>query len=264
MKISEVKSLCENLGIRPTKSLGQNFLVDESVCKKIVSHTIGEYINIFEIGPGLGALTRGLSEIHPNLRLIELDGKLANYWQQEGFEVSNIDAAKLDWKVLTSSGATLVVSNLPYQISSVIVVELSSISNVIKMVLMFQKEVAQRLSSKPRSKDYGFLSVIAQTFWNIEKLVDVSAGAFYPPPKIESRVLVFNRIDGITFSEKFTTFVKKAFSQRRKYLVKNLSVYDSSQRPIREVFLKMGLELNVRAEELSVKQYQNLYNELGL
>ena len=264
MNVSEVKDLCHELGIRPSKRLGQNFLIDSQTCQKIVDECRNSSIkNIIEIGPGLGALTRGLSSLDKNLRLIEFDKKLANYWETEGFDVIHQDALKYPWeKELV--GETLVISNLPYQISSSIVIELGSLKLVKKMVFMFQKEVAQRIKAKEGGKDYGLLSIIGQTYWHIDKLLDVPARAFFPPPKIESRVLIFERKEGISYPEpEFTRFVKMAFSHRRKLLSKNLKAYSEKGRPLKEAFAKLNLNEKVRAEELSVETLQQLFLELN-
>ncbi len=263
MKISEVKLLCEELGIRPSKQLGQNFLVDENVCNKIISKALNSKCkSMYEIGPGLGALTRGLRQGDKSFELIELDNKLASYWSDQGVKTYHQDAAKYDWsqKIMDK---TIVVSNLPYQISSVIVINLSQVPLVEQMILMFQKEVAQRIMAKEGSKSYGLLSVLAQTYWSIDKLVDAGGGSFYPPPKIDSRVLNFERIDtDYDFGIKFTQFVKKAFSQRRKLLLKNLKPYTDNGSDLRAIFLNLGIGEKARAEELSVETFQKLFIEI--
>lgn len=250
------------MGIQPSKKLGQNFLVNEIVCCKIVDECIDDNIsNIIEIGPGLGALTRDLINIDKPFSVIELDNKLAKYWQERGVEVEHIDALKFPWQEKIKE-KTLVVSNLPYQISSSIVVELSLVPHVSKMVFMFQKEVAQRIKANKGGKDYGLLSIIAQSYWQITKLVDVPPRAFYPPPKIDSRVLVFQRLENTEFCNKdFINFVKLAFSHRRKLLSKNLKEY-RDEMVVKNAFNRLGLNEKIRAEQLSVDEFQRLYLEL--
>ncbi|MCB9025009.1 MAG: ribosomal RNA small subunit methyltransferase A [Bdellovibrionaceae bacterium] len=263
MTIQEVKLLCKELGIQPSKQLGQNFLIDERICQRIIKESfLSPFNNIYEIGPGLGALTRPLWKAHKELKLIELDSKLANYWQEKGLDLTHQDALKFPWDEKLNE-ETLVVSNLPYQISSSLVILLSSVKTVKKMIFMFQKEVAQRIKAKEGGKDYGLLSIVAQSYWNVEKLIDVSARAFYPPPKIESRVLVFKRIENVKVHEPdFTNFIKLAFSQRRKLLFNNLKAYTPKGRSMESVFDHLGLDRKVRAEQLSIETFQNLFLEL--
>jgi 16S rRNA (adenine1518-N6/adenine1519-N6)-dimethyltransferase len=265
MKIEEIKSLCVELEIRPNKDLGQNFLIDSHVCNKIVSKAFEKEFPInIEIGPGLGSLTRLLSPKISNLQLIELDKKLSEYWTSQGYFVHHEDAAKFDWKKHIKTNCQI-VSNLPYQISSILVINLSLVQEVDRMILMFQKEVAQRIRAQPKNKEYGMLSVLAQTYWDIEKLVDVSPRAFYPPPKIDSRVLVFNRKDGTKeFGIKFLNFLKAAFSQRRKFLSKNISSYlrGLDNKEWLKLFSDLGIPEKARAEELTVLQFEKLFKEL--
>jgi 16S rRNA (adenine1518-N6/adenine1519-N6)-dimethyltransferase len=262
MKVEDVKLICEELGIRPTKTLGQNFLINDSVCQKIIKATkVDGYPQVIEIGPGLGALTRLMENVKDKLLLIELDKKLSNYWDQKKFQVHHQDAMKFDW-IKHCNVKTVLVSNLPYQISSSIVIELSTIKNIERMVLMFQKEVAQRIMASPKNKNYGFLSVVAQSFWDVKKVVDVSASSFFPPPKIESRVLEFERLKIVDLSNPFVEFVKRSFSQRRKFLIKNLSGSIHSNEKLNDIFVSLNISTKVRAEELSPIQFQNMYKEL--
>ena len=254
----------KELGIRPNKKLGQNFLVNLEVCKKIVNASIDHKPSkVIEVGPGLGALTELLIETGIPLTLIELDRTFVEYWNGKNVNAIHQDALRLDWGTLENPENTCLVSNLPYQISSSIVIERSIAPyNINHMVLMFQKEVGQRLVAKNRTPDYGLLTVIAQTFWNVELLMDVGPKDFYPPPQIASRVLVFKRKDvDIPDPKKYLTLVKKAFEQRRKFMVSNLSqIY---QKPaVIEALGKLGIKDTVRAEELTVEQFVDLYKLL--
>ena len=167
------------------KSLGQNFLVSDSVIDRILKQS-EKFCSkgLIEIGPGLGALTDDLLKITKNYVAIEFDRGLSDYWSQKGLTVENVDALKYDW---SKAPYPLLVSNLPYQISSTLVVELSTIeSPITHMVLMFQKEVAERIRANETSDHYGFLSVLAQMFWTIDKVCDASPRDFLPSPKIAS------------------------------------------------------------------------------
>jgi 16S rRNA (adenine1518-N6/adenine1519-N6)-dimethyltransferase len=255
------------LGIEPKKSLGQNFLISDHVIQKICGAVEDLKPDIlFEIGPGLGALTSPLKEKFKNYQLIELDRKFAEFWRQEGMPVIEEDALRIRWDQLPTTGNRVLVSNLPYQISSSLVID-RTLDEVPfdGMVLMFQKEVAQRIRARFRTADYGLLSVIAQMGWEIETLLEASSRDFLPPPKVASRVLVFRKKNAsIKNKRKFLSFVKGAFAHRRKLLLNNLVGAiggDIHQHKMAFETLKIGLK--VRAEELSLQQMIDLFKELG-
>lgn len=256
-----MKALMAELGISPQKSLGQNFLINQRVISKIVEFAKKTEVDrLIEIGPGLGALTR---ELPKPLTVIELDRKLSEYWrQQEEIEVIEGDALRIDWEELVGSMTSMIVSNLPYQISSSLVIERSiEPVGVSDMVLMFQKEVAQRIQASPNSKEYGLLSVIAQTFWEIDLLVEAGPRDFYPAPKVASRVLSFSRKKSpVNEASAYLKFVKAAFSQRRKIVWKNLSAYC---RKGKNLATEMGLSENLRAENLSVEDFLSIFEQVG-
>lgn len=250
------------------KSLGQNFLISDAVIGKILKRV--ENTNpqkIIEIGPGLGALTEGLLETKIPLTLIEMDRGLAEYWRKREIAVIEGDALQISWQNLIDSKVTL-VSNLPYQISSSIVIDRSLDSPGLgNMILMFQKEVAQRIQAPPRREDYGMLSVIAQNFWQIDTVSEAGPRDFHPPPKVASRVLGFRAISSpIQERKKFLTLVKEAFKQRRKLVKSNLKSYLASHKFTENDFVdwlvKNDLKETARAEELSPAQYKDLHGHL--
>lgn len=244
------------------KSLGQNFLINSQKIESILLEARDHQPDmVVEVGPGLGALTRGLIRDHKKLCLIEMDKEFANYWRKQGVELVEQDALKLDWKTLELENAAL-VSNLPYQISARLVVERCvHPCGVESMILMFQKEVAQRITAQLKQKEhYSLLSVIAQSYWQVRNLEDVGPNDFFPPPKVASRVLVFRRkpapIEGK--GREFLTFVRHCFSQRRKMLKKNLFSYRDKHK-VEAALSEVGVALTARPEELSVDQYWQLF-----
>jgi 16S rRNA (adenine1518-N6/adenine1519-N6)-dimethyltransferase len=261
----------KEMGVEPKRSLGQNFLVADQTIEKIL-FAAKQYAkdSIIEVGPGLGALTDGLLELGKKTVLIELDRDFAKYWRDRNVEVIENDALQVDWKKLALPEGTLLVSNLPYQISSSIVVDRSvDPAGVSSMILMFQKEVAQRLVAKAKTKDYGLLTVIAQTFWEVRFLVEAAPGAFYPPPNVASRVLTFRRQEPKELQDpnKFLKFVKAAFAQRRKLMTKNLQSGffngdKSKAAAIEKGLLEIGAAPMARAEELDPAQFLRLYSLL--
>lgn len=266
------------LGAEPKRSLGQNFLISERAVSQIIGaaqrnladheRTHGHLCEMIEIGPGLGSLTESLIELGVPFQVVELDRTFADYWRSRGLSVTEADALKLNWQELKLRSGTLLVSNLPYQISSSLVIERSlSPSGVSRMILMFQKEVAQRLLAKPRTEEYGLLTVIAQTFWKMSNLIEVAPREFYPAPNVASRVVMFewaNRnlpADGN--AEDFLKLVKTAFAQRRKLMKKNLSGSwgGLENEAWASVFEKTGIGAQARAEELDPPTYLRLYEQ---
>ena len=260
----KIVSRMREFGIEPKRSLGQNFLVSDSVVGKIIKGAqLDKYSQIVEIGPGIGALTDDLIDAKKDLTLFELDTKFSEYWRNRGQKLIEGDALKHDWKSYSwNKGPTVLVSNLPYQISSRLVVELSMMNpSFDRMVLMFQKEVAQRLLAEPSTPDYGFLTVVAQSFWNIYHLLEAGAVDFLPKPNVASRVAVFTRKDAVDpriCDNSYLSFVKCSFENRRKKLLPKLKNYQSKEELLL-TFFNLGLEEGVRAEILSPTQFIELY-----
>lgn len=255
------------LGAQPKRSLGQNFLISDHVVEKIIEAAKSEpFAQLIEVGPGVGAITEDLADLSDTITLIELDRQFADAWRARGFRVVEADALALNWNDLGLPAGTLFVSNLPYQISSSLVVERSmNPAGVTRMVLMFQKEVAQRLAAQPRSKDYGLLTVIAQTFWDLRKVVDAGPGCFFPPPNVSSRVMSFKSKASDVDDRRadYLRFVKAAFAQRRKLMSRNLLSYfvnrDGLLAEIEALFEDQGLAVTARAEELDPPAFVRLY-----
>jgi 16S rRNA (adenine1518-N6/adenine1519-N6)-dimethyltransferase len=241
------------------KSLGQNFLISSYIVNKIVDAV--KQLNplfVVEVGPGLGSLTDTLGLYFKNTLLIEMDSKFSNYWQKHGHKVVEVDALRWNWNDFEFPTQTCLVSNLPYQISSRIVIDRSQGPNSIEsMVLMFQKEVAERICAKPRTADYGFLTLAAQAFWEVSEVVDASPADFFPSPKVQSRVLRFRRRkDGPDAG--FVAFSKQAFTNRRKLFIKNFS--DNKDKMLL-IMNNLGLNDKSRAEEIPLELYLKIYNQ---
>lgn len=266
----------------PKRSLGQNFLISDTVIDKIIFAVKAEpFSEIVEVGPGLGALTEDLMDVAreqgTRLTLVELDKKFAAEWtaRAEQFngetvatmQVIEADALKLDWSTLELNPKTVFVSNLPYQISSSIAIERSiEPAGVGRMILMFQKEVAQRIGARAKTEEYGLLTVIIQAFWETSTVVDASPKDFHPAPNVASRVVVFRRRPEPDFGPNgsragFLKFAKAGFAQRRKLLAKNLGAVlgKVAQDKLESVFERMKLRQTARAEELSPTQFVELY-----
>lgn len=240
------------------KSLGQHFLKDENICRKIVSALQQQsFSQLLEVGPGGGALTKYLLELEEiNFKAVELDDEKVSYLLKTypKLEGKIIHQSFLDIEKPFSGNFT-VVGNFPYNISTQILFKLLEWrDNVECMVGMFQKEVAQRVASNEGNKIYGVLSVLVQAFFEVEYLFDVNEKCFQPPPKVKSGVIrLLPKQSRLKMkSEKdFFLLVKTAFNQRRKTLrnaVKGL--FDAA--------ILEGELFNKRAEQLTIEQFAEL------
>ncbi len=264
-------TICELIGetkfmnVRPKKYLGQHFLTDHNIAKKIVSTLSEEKNDILEIGPGTGILTQYLlQKPHINLYLVEIDKEsvdyLVSYFPQQRDRVIHADFLTFNLKHIFPDHFTL-IGNFPYNISSQILFKVLDYREwVDEVVGMFQKEVAERIASKPGSKKYGILSVLLQAFYDIELLFTVSEHVFSPPPKVKSAVIRLkrNKTGQLDCNEVlFFKLVKAGFNQRRKTLrnaLKDFSL-DKSQFPD-------GL-LSKRAEQLGVNEFIRIAKTIG-
>ncbi len=263
MHIKEIKNQIRSLNFVPKKFLGQHFLINKKVIQKIVqsAHALNPKL-IIEIGPGLGALTNPLKSLQIPMKVIEQDSLLCRYWKDK-VEVISGDVLKISWISFLKPNS-LLIGNLPYQTASRLLVECSQgIKNLKTMILMFQKEVAQRICATHGSKQYGLLSVLSQCVWKIKKLITATPKDFYPRPLVAGQVLLFQtKMDDqqkINLPE-FTRFVKISFAQRRKLLINRLQTQTGYS--LKKVFHQMHLPLSVRAEELSPKQFVGLFCEI--
>lgn len=263
--LERLEKRMSELQIFAKKSLGQNFLVADHVIQKIIEATADlNCERMIEIGPGCGALTDLLREQYKDLTLIELDRTLIEFWKSQNMNVIAGDALQMDWAFAKDHA---LVSNLPYQISSSLVIERSlDESPLLGMVLMFQKEVAQRIRAFCQTEHYGMLSVIAQEFWTIETVCDAGPRDFKPAPKVASRVLKFvPRSTNVVDRAQYLHFVKACFQQRRRVLSTNLNALPGKTYDLNR--LGSWYELNkksdkARAEELSPLELNSLFHFL--
>jgi len=251
--------------VKAKKHLGQHFLTDENIAKKIADTLqLDGYEIVLEIGPGMGVLTKYLLEKNIETYVIEIDTESveylnAHYPKLHGKIISK-DFLKYNLNEIFQGKPFALIGNYPYNISSQIVFKCLEMRNQIpEFSGMFQKEVAERICEKKGSKIYGILSVLAQAFYEVEYLFTVNENVFNPPPKVKSGVMRMKRKENFQLpcSEKlFFTVVKTAFNQRRKTLrnsLKSLIISDN---------LKEDSIFALRPEQLSVEQFIELTQKI--
>lgn len=257
MKYQKIHTKIPN-SLKPLKKLGQNFLIENSVVEKILL-AAGDISNknIIEIGPGLGMLTNEIKKNNPlSLTLIEYDTRFAEALNK--IKADNIiwtDVLEVDFKQIAKASC-IILSNLPYNISVELLYKLLPDFQLFEsFIFMFQAEVANRISANPNSRAYGKLSVIMQTFANIEKILDVGPECFFPIPAVESTVLKITPItdnNDINITE-YNSFLSKLFENKRKKLKKKLLGVISS---IDEFVTDKN---DLRAENITVEEYIKLF-----
>ena len=254
------------------KSLGQNFLIDKNIINKIInSIDLKEEPLIIEIGPGSGALTKELVKLNANIISFEIDTRLKSELDKLCNENGNLeiiyeDFLKINLKEFLKQKKyknLYFVANLPYYITTAIINKITEESNPNEMILMVQKEVADRFSAHPNTRDYGSISVFLQYNYDISKVVLVPKTCFYPSPKVDSVVIKFetreNKVKALN-EEKFYKLIKDSFQFKRKNLRNNLKGYNQDK--INEILKEYNKDLTARAEEISVEEFINISNNI--
>jgi 16S rRNA (adenine1518-N6/adenine1519-N6)-dimethyltransferase len=251
--------------------LGQNFLRDQSAIQRIAAALeplAGR--TVVEIGPGQGAITRTLVEHAGQVIAVELDRELAprlrEQFPPEKLTVVEQDVLQFDFAAAAQAAGQrlLIAGNLPYYITSPILLKLASAAaHIDRSVLMVQKEVADRVVAGPRSRDYGLLSVTVQMYGPAQPLFTLPPGAFSPPPDVYSTVFRWRfepRFEELGVTEQpFLAFVRQAFAQKRKTLNNNLRAAKFDSECIAAALASSGLSLQARAEELSLEDLARLF-----
>ena len=255
--------------IRAKKSLGQNFLIDENMIKKIINVIDISNKNILEVGPGTGNLTNEILKKNPNLFLaVEKDTNLAKQLQRRFHDKVNIinnDILKINENSLSKKPLT-VFGNLPYNISTEILIKWIMNMHYKKswfdyLILMFQKEVADRIISDFNNKNYGRLTILTNWRLKVKKICDISPSCFTPKPKVESTLLLFKpKINFVKFANpKNLEKVTRVFFMHRRKMIKKpfFQLFDENKK----LALKMGLDLELRPQNLDFDTYFNLTKE---
>ena len=273
------REIINRYAIKPRKSMGQSFLMEQNVIEQIASiANVTENDIVVEIGAGIGVLTEYLAQKAAKLVAVELDDQLVRVLEDRLSKYDNVqiyhgNILQFDFREVTGSESRKIkiVGNIPYNISSPVLFYLLSFRDVINsFVLMMQKEVVQRLVASPGCKSYGVPSVILQMFADVEKVLDVPASNFYPRPKVESSVMkgffLERPLVQLADEDFFMKLVRDAFAQRRKMLINNLKksklLEGVSESVLREALKLAGIDGQRRGETLSVEELGLLSNIL--
>jgi len=270
MKLSEIAATLRDIGVSPVKSLGQNFLHDRNLAKWIVDQAdIDPEDFVIEVGPGLGALTEIALANAAGVLAIEKDRRLVKFlrdkFQRFTLEIVHGDAIEFDTRTLYTKRKVKFLGNLPYYISSQLLMKFLEYPSPISLWLfMLQKELAKRFVAAPSTRDYGALTLLVQLHHRVEYLRTVPASVFLPKPEVDSALVRIVPRDPhelpVCNYKVFAELVRRGFSQRRKQLGKLIRKDLSSWE---DVAVELGLNSRARAEELSLQQWIALTNRIA-
>ncbi len=260
---AQIRELATALDLKPSKSLGQNFVIDSNVCTKIVRIAAVSSTDIaLEIGPGLGSLTLALLENAQSVVAVEIDPRLAeqlpktvakHFAYPENLTVLNKDALSIQ---TLPFDPTVLVANLPYNVSVPVLLHmLEKFQSLRTGVVMVQAEVADRLAAKPGTKDYGIPSVKAAWWAEVKGAGSVSRSVFWPAPNVDSKLVSFTRRQtpgDEVLRRKVFTIIDAAFAQRRKMLRSALSSLYGSSSAAEEILIRAKIDPTLRGEALEI------------
>jgi 16S rRNA (adenine1518-N6/adenine1519-N6)-dimethyltransferase len=263
--VNYLQHLCQKYGLIPSKKYGQNFLINEEpIMAMLEAGEIKKDDVVVEVGPGFGVLTLALGEKAKKVISYEIEKKLESYWTEQVEKNKNIEIV---WGNVLNQNIDLrkykVIANLPYQITSNVIRKFLEAENRPEfMVLMVQKEVAQRICASPG--DMSVLAVSVQCYGEPEIVMNVPKSYFWPVPGVDSAIIKIKNIKSDKIGEGFFKIVKSGFANRRKMLVKNLEpmVGKQNKEKLKKVFVDMKISEKVRAQELSIEQWQGLTSQI--
>ena len=266
-----VHYICKRFDIKMSKKLGQNFLIKRGIVDEIVKAAdLQEGEPVLEIGPGIGTLTQGLAQSGANVTAIELDTRLLEVLDTTLAQYSNVtivhgDVLKLDVPSIMNHKPFKVVANLPYYITTPIIMSLlESRLPIERLVVMVQKEVALRMVAKPGTKDYGALSVAVQYYTKPDIVLDVPPKSFLPAPAVTSSVIRCVLRDkppvDVVDEKLFFRVVKAGFAQRRKIFANTMKTTGLSKDRIEELLAKANIDGQRRGETFTLQEFANVAN----
>lgn len=264
--------IIKKYGFRFSKGLGQNFLIDDDILENIIKCAdITLEDEIIEIGPGIGSLTKGLLQKAGKVIAIELDSELIPILEEELKEYDNFvllhnDALKVDFnELITADKKVKIVANLPYYVTTPIIIKLLTGGYKFETItIMIQKEVAQRITSKPSCKEYGALSLFVQYYCKTEMILQVPPSSFVPQPKVDSMVIKLTRLEepsvNVSNRELFFKIIRESFNMRRKTLRNSLRNITDDKIKLEKAFVDADIDPIRRGETLSIGEFAKLSN----
>jgi 16S rRNA (adenine1518-N6/adenine1519-N6)-dimethyltransferase len=271
MNLLKTSALVKKYDLFAKKSFGQNFIFDSNLTDKIAkcAGSLKDF-EVLEIGPGPGSLTRSILGHHPKkLTVIEMDPRFLPLLEEiksfhPTLEIINADALKIDEAKIIQQKPFKIIANLPYNVGTELVFKWIENygADIDLMILMLQKEVVERIVAKPGSKKYGRLAVMVNFLCDTEYLFDVSPNSFTPPPKVTSSLVkIIPKKQKIKKEQikKLSQVVAAAFNQRRKKIRSSLK---SIAPNIEEIFTKLNIDQNLRAEQLTIEQFLAIANSI--
>lgn len=265
---ARVRELLGAHGLRPTKSLGQNFLIDGNILRAIAEAggaTSG--VNVLEVGPGLGVLTREIASRGATVTALEKDERLKPVLAETlaGTDAQVVWGDALDYDYASLPAGTRVIANLPYYITGLLLSRFMAAPGIVSATVLVQKEVAQRLASRPGQDAYGFLSALAALHGTVTHVRDVPRGAFFPAPDVTSSVvrLDFDRTLPRPQPE-LIAFIDAALHHRRKTLRNNLRLAGHAPEAIDAALQSVSLRPDVRAEDIPLPELVSIAHHLDV
>lgn len=270
---SKTKEILDKYGLYAKKNYGQNFLVESQIVEKIAVNAMSDRPCVaFEIGPGIGALTQFLSKYATQVVSFEIDDRLLpvladTLSEHENVEIVHTDFLEVDikeWvnKYKTEENDIVIAANLPYYITTPILFKIfESEADIKQITVMMQKEVADRFSATPNTKDYNALSVITQFRCDVKNVMKISKHVFNPKPNVDSAVVQFqfNKKHDLENEALFYDMVKACFKQRRKTMLNNFSEFVGNKEETKQMLAKSNIAENARAESLPLETFISLY-----
>lgn len=270
---SKTKEILEKYDLYAKKNYGQNFLIESSIVDKIAKNAVTEKpCTVFEIGPGIGALTQFLSNYAENVVSFEIDDRLLPVLKDTLSECSNVEIVHTDFlevdlkafvdKYKREDNDVVIAANLPYYITTPILFKIfESEADITQITVMMQKEVADRFSAVPNTKDYNALSVITQYRCDVKTIMKISKHVFNPKPNVDSAVVQFRfkerkQLDN---ESEFFELVKACFKQRRKTILNNYGEYCNDKELAKVNLEKANIALSARAESLTLDTFIRLF-----
>lgn len=275
--INVIKSILSQNGFSFSKALGQNFIIDDSICPQMAESAIpSDNYGVIEVGPGIGVLTAELAKRAQHVVAIELDDRLPPILEKTLSDFENVkvvpgDILKIDLSTLIKEEfqdmPVVICANLPYYITSPVIMKLLEENlPVEKIVVMVQKEAADRLCAEVGTRDSGAVTIAVNYYAKAEKLFFVPRDCFMPAPKVDSEVISLNLRDkkelALKDEKAFFEMVKTGFTKRRKTIMNSLVFGPSTKENLGEVLDELGISRTARIEELTMEQLVAIYNKI--